>query len=169
MGDARRQKADRRQLPARGVALVLRAVPEVAWLLVLAALFTLGPLPGVLAMGLHSGGVLARVFVERVDAVPHRRLEPAALGGRRGAFWYAAVPASLRDWTTYALFQLEVNVRMGVVFGIVGLGGLGDRFHSSLSRWNLPRAGTFLVAMVLLTAVIDRLARRSGSRARLVD
>ena len=154
---------------ARGAALVLRAVPEVAWLLVLAALFTLGPLPGVLAMGLHSGGVLARVFVERVDAVPLQRLESAALGGRRGAFWYAAVPASLRDWTTYALFQLEVNVRMGVVFGIVGLGGLGDRFHSSLSRWNLPRAGTFLLAMVLMTAVIDRLARRSGSRARLVD
>jgi phosphonate transport system permease protein len=151
----------------RGTALVLRAVPEVAWLLILASFFTLGALPGVLAMGLHSGGVLARVFVERVDAVPHRRLESGAIGGRRGAFLYGALPASARDWATYALFQLEINVRMGVVFGILGLGGLGDRFHSSLSRWYLPRAGTFLLAMVLLTVLIDRLARGREGRARL--
>lgn len=148
----------------RATALVLRAVPEVAWLLLLASFFTIGTLPGVLAMGLHSGGVLARVFVERVDAVPHRRLESGALGGRRGAFLYGALPASARDWATYALFQLEINVRMGVVFGILGLGGLGDRFHSSLSRWNLPRAGTFLLAMVLLTVLIDRLARARAAR-----
>lgn len=150
---------------SRAVALFLRAVPEVAWLLLLASFFTVGALPGVIAMGLHSGGVLARVFVERVDAVPHRRLEGAALGGRRGAFLYGALPQSARDWATYALFQLEINVRMGVVFGILGLGGLGDRFHSSLSRWNLPRAGTFLLAMVLLTVLIDRLARTRATRA----
>jgi phosphonate transport system permease protein len=149
----------------RATALLLRAVPEVAWLLLLASFFTLGTLPGVLAMGLHSGGVLARVFVERVDAVPHRRLESGALGGRRGAFLYGALPASARDWATYAIFQLEINVRMGVVFGILGLGGLGDRFHSSLSRWNLPRAGTFLLAMILLTVLIDRLARARAARA----
>lgn len=149
----------------RATALVLRAVPEVAWLLVLASFFTMGALPGVIAMGLHSGGVLARVFVERIDAVPQRRLESGATGGRFGAFLYGALPASARDWSTYALFQLEVNVRMGVVFGILGLGGLGDRFHSSLSRWNLPRAGTFLLAMVLLTVLIDRLTRARKARA----
>ena len=154
---------------ARTLALVLRAVPEVAWLLVLASFFTIGTLPGVLAMGLHSGGVLARVFVERVDAVPHRRLESGAIGGRFGAFLYGALPASARDWATYALFQLEINVRMGVVFGILGLGGLGDRFHSSLSRWYLSRAGTFLLAMVLLTVLIDRLARAYGGRTRLAE
>jgi phosphonate transport system permease protein len=168
-GPAQRALRTLELVAGRATALVLRAVPEVAWLLVLASFFTIGTLPGVLAMGLHSGGVLARVFVERLDAVPHRRLESGAVGGRRGAFLYGALPDSARDWATYALFQLEINVRMGVVFGILGLGGLGDRFHSSLSRWNLPRAGTFLLAMVLLTVLIDRLARARGGRTRLAE
>ena len=60
------------------------------------------------------------------------------------------------------MFQFEVNVRAGVVLGIIGVGGLGDAFHTSLGNFNetsLPRAGTFLLAMVLLTVVVDRVSR----------
>ena len=74
---------------ARAGALVLRAIPEVAWLLILAALFKVGPLPGVLALSIHSAGVLGRVYVESIDNLSYRSLEPAALGGRAGAFLYA--------------------------------------------------------------------------------
>ena len=144
---------------ARLLALVCRSVPEVAWVLVLAAFFKIGTVAGVLAVAIHSVGVLARVFVETVDDVPYRRLEPTFLGSRAAAFLYGAVPASGRAWITYAVFQFEMNVRTGVVLGILGIGGLGDSFHTSFTHWSLHRASTFLIAMVLLTTAIDRASR----------
>jgi phosphonate transport system permease protein len=148
-----------RLVAARALALLLRAVPEAAWVLLLAAMLRAGPLAGVLALGLHSAGVLARVYTESVDNVPYRALEPAAGGGRFGAFVYGALPAARSDWLTYGFFQLESNVRTGVLLGILGLGGLGDRFHTAFIEGSMPLAGTYLAAMVLLTVVLDRLSR----------
>jgi phosphonate transport system permease protein len=149
-------------LTTRAFALVLRSVPEVGWLLVLAACFKIGALAAIGAVALHSGGVLARVFVESIDNVPYRRLERAHLGSRPATFLYAGVSRCAREWRTYSLFQFESNVRAGVVLGIVGVGGLGDVFHSSFVHWSLHRASTFLLMMVLLTAAIDRMSRSSG-------
>lgn len=145
---------------ARGTALVLRSIPEVAWVLVLAAFFRIGVLPGMLALAAHSAGVLARVFTEAIDDVPERRLEAAFQGSRFGAFLYGALPQSLRSWKAYAMFQLEVNVRTGLVLGMIGVGGLGDLFDSSRAHWAPERMSTFALAMVLLTIGLDRLSRR---------
>jgi phosphonate transport system permease protein len=147
---------------ARGVALVFRAVPEVAWLLILGAFFRQSLLAGVLAVTIHSTGVLLRVFVETVDNVPHRRLETVAGTCRPQMFLYGALPTAWADWRTYAFFQFEVNMRMGIVLGMIGAGGLGEAFDGNLRYGadRLPRACTFLWAMVVLTVLIDRLSRR---------
>jgi phosphonate transport system permease protein len=144
---------------ARAFALLLRAVPEAAWALLFAALLRAGPLPALAALALHSWGVLARVYAESIDGVPYRALEPAAGGGRFGAFLYGAVPAARGDWATYAFFQLESNVRTGVLLGILGLGGIGDAFHTAFVEARMPLAGTHLGAMVLLTVLLDRASR----------
>ncbi|MBZ0153845.1 MAG: ABC transporter permease, partial [Planctomycetes bacterium] len=78
----------------------------------------------------------------------------------RGAmFLFAAVPRALADWRTYTFFQFEVNVRLGVALGLVGAGGLGDRFDSNLKFRQFDTASTYLWAMVLLTVAIDRASR----------
>lgn len=144
---------------ARGLALVFRAVPEVAWLLILGAFFRQGLLAGVLAVTLHSTGVLLRVFVETIDNVPYRRLEQASGACRPQIFLYGALPTAWADWKTYAFFQFEVNMRMGIVLGMVGAGGLGEAFDGNLRFDRIERACTFLWAMVLLTVLIDRCSR----------
>lgn len=146
-------------LLARFCALVARSVPEVAWVWLLATFFTLGILPGVIAIAIHTAGVLARVFIETVDNVPYRRFEQAYQGSRVKTFLYAGVPASWKDWSTYSFFQFESNVRAGLVLGIIGVGGLGDAFHTSFTHWSLHRASTFLIMMILLTVIIDRTSR----------
>ncbi|MEY4674610.1 MAG: hypothetical protein RL148_2394 [Planctomycetota bacterium] len=145
---------------ARGLALVMRGVPEVAWVVVLSVFFRQGVTPCVLAVALHSAGVLQRVFTETVDNLSYRGLERIGGACRPGIYLYGALPAALPDWRTYAFFQFEVNVRMGVVLGWVGAGGLGDKFDSNLKWVQLPQAATYLWAMVALTVVIDRTARR---------
>lgn len=147
-------------IAARGLGLLWRGVPEVAWLLILGAFFRQGLLAGVLAVTLHSSGVLLRVFVESIDNVPYERLERVTGAGRRQVFLYGAVPTAWPDWRTYAFFQFEVNVRMGIVLGMVGAGGLGEAFDGNVKFDRLERACTFLWAMILRTVVIDRVSRR---------
>ncbi|MBK8096399.1 MAG: ABC transporter permease subunit [Planctomycetes bacterium] len=144
----------------RGLGLLLRGIPEVAWVILLSVFFRIGLTPCVLAVLLHSTGVLLRVFAETLDNVPYRRLEQIAGACRPQIFLYGALPTAWPDWRTYAFFQFEVNVRIGVVLGTVGAGGLGDKFQSNLLFREFARASTYLWAMVLLTIAIDRLSRR---------
>lgn len=144
---------------SRGVALLLRGVPEVAWVVLLSVFFQVGVTPCVLAVAVHSTGVLHRVFTETVDNVPYGLLERAGAARRAQRFAYAAVPRALADWRTYAFFQFEVNMRIGIALGIVGAGGLGDRFGSNLKFREFGTASSFLWAMVLLTVLVDRLSR----------
>jgi phosphonate transport system permease protein len=162
---------ERRSLPVRAwrTALVLamrvgsavlRGIPEVAWVWILALFFLTGVEAALGALVLHSAGLLARVFTETVDNIPYRRLEDVSAPGRGTAFVYGALPLSRSDWRTYALFQFESNVRTGVVLGIVGIGGIGYLFRASLAHGAMNRASTFLLATVLLTVAIDRISRR---------
>ncbi|MCR9247258.1 MAG: ABC transporter permease subunit [bacterium] len=146
-------------LGTKGIALVMRGVPEVAWVVVLGVFFQIGVTPCVAAVALHSTGVLQRVFTETLDNVPYTALEKVSHARRPGIFLYGALPRALPDWRTYAFFQFEVNVRAGIALGIVGAGGLGHMFDFNLDWREYSTASSFLWAMVLLTVGIDRLSR----------
>ncbi|MBL8753413.1 MAG: ABC transporter permease subunit [Planctomycetes bacterium] len=143
----------------RGLALVWRGVPEVAWVIVLAVFFRMGVTPCVLAVALHSAGVLHRVFTETVDNLDYRRLERTGGTCRAQVFMYGALPRVWPDWRTYAFFQFEVNVRLGIALGVVGAGGLGHMFKMNLDWRQHGGAATYLWAMIVLTIAIDRLSR----------
>ena len=51
-------------------------------------------------------------------------------------------------------------MRAGVVLGIVGVGGIGYLFNSSIDARRMGEASTFLLMIVLLTVAIDRISRR---------
>jgi len=150
----------------RGFALLLRGIPEVAWVILLAVFFRIGVTPCVFAVALHSTGVLHRVFTETLDNVPYQRLEQVSGACRPQVFAYGALPRAMPDWRTYAFFQFEVNVRIGVALGMVGAGGLGHFFQINLGWREYGNAATFLWAMVLLTVAIDRLSRWLQMRRR---
>jgi phosphonate transport system permease protein len=144
---------------ARALAVLLRGIPEVAWVVLLMVFFKQGVTPCVLAVALHTAGVLHRVFTETLDNVPYGQLERVTNARRPQIFLYGALPRALPDWRTYLFFQFEVNVRIGIALGIVGAGGLGERFKNNLDFAQYAVASSFLWAMLLLTVAIDRLSR----------
>lgn len=144
---------------ARGLAVLLRGVPEVAWVVLLMVFWKQGVTPCVLAVLLHSAGVLHRVYTETIDNVPYARLDKVGNACRSRIFLYGALPAAFADWRTYTFFQFEVNVRIGIALGMVGAGGLGERFKANLDFRDYGTASAFLWAMVVLTIAIDRTSR----------
>jgi phosphonate transport system permease protein len=144
---------------ARLVGLIARGVPEVLWAFLLMAFFGPGVLAGALAITLHTMGVLLRVFSETIDNVPYRTFEQNFRGSRLRTFAAVGCPLVWRDWVTYVFFQFECNIRMGIVLGIVGVGGLGFSFSFAFEWFKFAEAGTYLLAMIVLTIATDRMSR----------
>lgn len=144
---------------ARAIALLSRGMPEVMWAMFFVAFFGMGVVAGAAAIAIHTLGLMARVFSETVDNIPYRRFEQAFGGSRFSTFAYAAVPVSWRDWMTYSLFQFESNVRAGIVLGIIGSVGLGFEFTRKFEHFHFREASVDLIAMILLTIIIDRASR----------
>ncbi len=151
---------------ARGILLVLRSVPPTVWAIV--ALFALFPgvLPGALALGLYTGGILGRLVAEAWESVPVRPRDALRATGVRSsvATLAAVVPPSARHLTTYTLYRFEICVRDTAVVGVVGAAGLGRLLAESLAAFAFPVVTTLLLASLAVSA-LSELAGRALRRA----
>ena len=142
---------------ARGVMMVLRAIPEVVWALVIVRALGLGPAAGVLALAITYGGMLGKVYaeiLESVDARPARALLEAG-ASRRMAFAYGLLPGAAPELVSYTVYRWECAVRASVVMGFVGAGGLGQLMDQSMKMLNGGEASMILATFLLLVLLAD--------------
>jgi phosphonate transport system permease protein len=129
----------------------------------------LGPLPGTLALALHTSGVLGRLFAESFEnAPPAAALALRQRGVGPGRVWlFATLPQTLPQLASYTLYRWENNIRAASVLGVVGAGGLGQMLAYHLGLFQMHETCTVLIAMMLLVALVDALSwslRRSLTR-----
>ncbi|WP_374604232.1 phosphonate ABC transporter, permease protein PhnE [Niveibacterium sp.] len=142
----------------RFVLNLLRAVPELVWATITVLAAGLGPFAGALALALHTGGVLGRLYAEALEnAPPAAEAALRASGAPRAlAFLYGALPEVAPQWLAYTLYRWEINIRMAAVMGFVGAGGLGQLLYYELSLFRLNNACSVIVAMLALALVVDQ-------------
>jgi phosphonate transport system permease protein len=147
---------------ARRLTEVARAVPDLVYALVFVFAFGLGPLPGVLAIAVHTAGALGKLFAEVNESVA-----PGPLEGLRacGANWwqvirYAVMPQVLPNFLSYALLRLEINVRSASVVGFVGAGGLGQELMFVIRQFLYEDVSAIVLLLLVTVAVIDMLCER---------
>jgi len=136
---------------------VLRSIPELVWAALLLVAAGLGPFAGTLALGVHTAGVLGRLFA---DALENVAPQPEAALRDNGAaplaaFLYATLPQALPQMLSYTLYRWENNIRAAAVLGVVGAGGLGQMLKYHLSLFQMQSAATVVIAMLLLVACVD--------------
>ncbi len=150
------------KLLARCVLNALRSVPELVWAALMVIAAGLGPFAGALALGLHTTGVLGRLFAETLEnlpSAPEAALRQAGSGGV-AAFWYGAWPLAVPQWVAYTLYRWEINIRMAAVLGFVGAGGLGQLLYYHLALLQQAQASTVLIGMFVLVFAVDGLSQR---------
>jgi len=147
---------------ARFVLLVLRSVPPTVWAVI--ALFMLFPgiLPGALALGLYTGGILGRLVAEAWEALDTRGRDALrAIGTPR---WLAGVaataPVSAYHLVSYTLYRFEICVRDTAIVGVVGAAGLGRLLAEDLAAFRFPAVTTLLAAFVAVTVASEIVSRR---------
>lgn len=147
-------------LVAKGLLNILRSIPEIVWATVFVFAVGLGPFPGVLALGVHNGGVLGKLFGEVLENVDRRPIEALQATGasRFQILIYGILPQALPQFLSYSLYRWEVNIRAAAILGLVGAGGLGQRIHIAVSLFLENQLLTLLVAIYLVVTLVDYLS-----------
>ncbi len=145
---------------SRMVLNLLRTVPELLWALIFVFLTGLGPFPGVLALGFHTGGVLGKLFAETLENLDPAPLEALQSTGasRIRVFFYAVLPQAFPQLLSYTLYRWEVNIRAAAILGFVGAGGLGQKIHVALSLFWHHQLLTYLLTLYFLVLAVDTLS-----------
>ena len=136
---------------------IARTVPELVWALIFVFCFSVGPMAGVLAIGLHAAGALGKLYSEVNENIDMRPLEgvKAAGGTWFDQIRYGAVPQVLPNIISYTLLRFEINVRASSIIGYVGAGGLGQEFREALSLQEYTDLSALFVIILVTVIVID--------------
>ena len=140
----------------------MRAIPEIVIALVLIYILGGGPVPAVIAIALHTGGALGKLFSEVAENADIKPVEGlASVGASWGQrMWLGVLPQVAPNWLSYALLRFEINVRASAILGFVGEGGIGHDLKLAM-QWGQGRydevVGIFAL-LFLAIVVIDQIS-----------
>lgn len=133
---------------------ILRAFPEIVIAGFFLAILSIGPVPAIIAVSIHTVGALGKLFfevVENADMKPDEGLRAVGASWVERV-WFAIVPQVMPNFLSYALLRLEINVRASTIIGAVGGGGIGEELRLSISRTH--EAKTLAIVLLLLVTII---------------
>ncbi|MEO7331841.1 MAG: ABC transporter permease subunit [Minicystis sp.] len=156
---------------SRGALALFRSIPELLWVLLCIVAIGLGPFPGTLAVGLHTAGVLGKLYSDALEETPPGPIEALRATGATG--WalliWGVLPQAWPTLTSYTLLRFEANLRAATVVGLVGGGGIGLVLYNDIQLGFYDRVGTLVVLVYgMITAsdwLTDRIRRRTLSGA----
>ena len=145
---------------------VCRTVPEIVFALIFVVAFGLGPLPGVLAIAIHTLGALGKQFSEVAENIDMKPVDGIIASG---GTWvemvrFAVVPQVLSNFASYTLLRFEVNVRGAAVMGFVGAGGIGQDLVEAIRKFYYADVSAILVLIIATVMIIDLLTERLRHR-----
>lgn len=145
---------------------IIRTVPELVWGLIFVSCFGVGPLAGVLAIGLHATGSLGKLYSEANENIDMRPLEgiKASGGNWFQQMRYGAVPQVIPNVISYTLLRFEINVRSSSIIGYVGAGGLGQEIRTAMSLQEYTDLSALFVIILVSVTTIDFVSERLRHR-----
>ncbi|QEO14454.1 ABC transporter permease subunit [Agromyces intestinalis] len=142
---------------ARFVTVFTRAIPDVVLAMVFVLMFSLGSLPGILAIGIHSIGMISKLFadaIEQIDEGPRRAIR-AAGGSKLQEFTSGILPQVLPSWVATVLHRNDINLRGSVVLGYVGVAGLGLEMSFAFKSLDYSLGLGIAIVMFALCVVME--------------
>lgn len=145
---------------ARTVLNALRSVPELIMGIIFVAAVGFGALPGVLALGLHSVGMVGKFFAEAIEHVDEAPVEAARAAGatRLQVLLHAVLPQVLPNFADVAIYRWEYNFRASTVMGMVGAGGIGFELMGSLRIMRYEEVSAILLVILVMVTLVDALS-----------
>lgn len=141
----------------RTVLAAFRSVPEIILGIIFVAAVGFGALPGVLALALHSTGMVGKFYAEAIEHVDPKPMEAAAAAGasRFQVITHAVLPQVLPQLADITIYRWEYHFRASAVLGIVGAGGIGFELMAALRLIKYNEVSAILLSVLACVIVVD--------------
>lgn len=141
----------------RTLLAFMRSVPEIILGVLFVAAVGFGALPGVLALALHSIGMVGKFYAEAIEHVDPKPLEAARAAGATPlqVSLHAVLPQVLPQLTDVTIYRWEYHFRASAVLGIVGAGGIGFELMAALRLLNYDQVSAILLAILACVVIVD--------------
>jgi phosphonate transport system permease protein len=148
--------------PVRRLMDAARAINEMVFAMMFVVAVGLGPFAGVMALFVHTTGVLAKLFSEAVEAIDPRPVEGIRATGatRLQEVIFGVIPQVLPLWISYSLYRFESNVRSATVLGIVGAGGIGQPLYEMIRGFYYAETAAIMIIIVVSVSLLDIASQR---------
>jgi phosphonate transport system permease protein len=148
--------------PVRRLMDAARAINEMVFAMLFIVAVGLGPFAGVLALWIHTTGILAKLFSEAVEAIDPQPVEGIRATGANAVeeILYGVIPQVLPLWISYSLYRFESNVRSASVVGMVGAGGIGVVLWEIIRGFQYAQTCAVMIIIVVTVTLIDLVSAR---------
>ena len=147
---------------------VIRVFPEIVMALIFIKAVGPGSFSGVLALRIHSVGMLGKLFVEDIERLDFTSVEALKASGanKTKTLIFAVIPQILPSFLSLVLYRFELNLRSASILGLIGAGGIGTPLIFALQTRSWDRVGIILIGLVIMVAIVDLIS--GAIRKRIV-
>ena len=147
-------------LICKTIVIFFRAIPEFIIAMILVIAIGFGAMPGVLALGLHTMGFLAKFYAEDIEHINKGPIDALKSSGatKSQIISFGVIPQILPSFVANNLYILDRNVRMATMLGIVGAGGIGYELQSSFRMFEYEKVSTIIILIFVTIFLIDHLS-----------
>lgn len=134
-----------------------RGFNEFVMALIFVALIGLGPYAGILALWIHTFGILGKVFSEQIEAIEGEQVEALTSTGASvdQTIAFSVLPQVMPGFVSYSLLRFESNVRSAAILGFVGAGGIGFLIFDKLNGYLFREVCTMMIIIIISVGIID--------------
>jgi phosphonate transport system permease protein len=143
-----------------------RGFNEFVMALIFVAVIGLGPFAGILALWIHTFGILGKVFSEQIEAIEGGQIEALSSTGAAvdQTIAFSVLPQVMPGFVSYTLLRFESNVRSAAILGFVGAGGIGFLIFDKLNGYLFREVCTMMIIIIIAVGIIDYLCGKLRKR-----
>ena len=153
---------------SKTIIVFFRAIPEFIMAMILVIAIGFGAMPGVLALGLHTMGFLAKFYAEDIEHINNGPIDALKSSGatKSQIISFGIIPQILPSFVANNLYILDRNVRMATMLGIVGAGGIGYELQSSFRMFEYQRVSAIIILIFITIFIIDHFSSLIRSKIK---
>ncbi|WP_040984269.1 phosphonate ABC transporter, permease protein PhnE [Oceanobacillus jeddahense] len=146
----------------KGFATLMRVIPTIIWALIFIVAVGLGPLPGVLAIAVHSLGMLIKVFAQSVEEMDDGKIEALKASG---ANWIqiimqGVIPTVFTALLSWTILRLEIDIGESTILGLVGAGGIGWELTRAMRSYDFNSALFITMLIFIMIFSVEMISNR---------
>lgn len=141
----------------RSMFNILRSIEALLYVAIFVFWVGIGAFAGMLALAITTFALLGKLFSEAIENIDSGPIEAINATGatKLQTVIYAIVPQVVPPFLSYLIYQWDINIRMATIIGFAGGGGIGLMLSTFFGSLQYHKAGTVVVAIVLIVAMMD--------------